>query len=36
MGYTEGWNVGGDSQVWLFTHTWERKWLTDNRIGFRV
>ena len=36
VGYTEGWNVGGDSQVWLFTHTWKRKWLTDNRIGFRV
>ena len=32
----KGWNVGGDSQVWLFTHTWKRKWLTGNRIGFRV
>ena len=32
-GYTEGRNVGGDSQVWLFTHTWKRKWLTGNRIG---
>jgi len=35
-GHTKGRNVGGDSQVWLFTHTWKRKWLTGNRIGFRV
>ena len=35
-GHTEGWNVGGDSQVWLFMHIWKRKWLTDNRIGSRV